>query len=170
MASTQPLASPEAADYQLENVRGSQLKLAPHRLSCPIEGLADYVRDLSGPLAVDLFCGAGGLSLGLERAGFKVVLGVEQDQFAIETHRAHFPGASVRADISDESVLDELLKPLRGRRIDLLAGGRHASRSQRLPDGSDPPFRTAEAHFVTTGGNSGSRFFTLPRYCALVRY
>jgi DNA (cytosine-5)-methyltransferase 1 len=118
----QPRSS-EAAEYQLENVRGSRLELPPHRSSCPIERLSEHVRELSGPLAVDLFCGAGGLSLGLERAGFNVVLGVDQDQFAIETHRAHFPGASVRADISDERVLDELLKPLRGRRIDLLSGG-----------------------------------------------
>jgi DNA (cytosine-5)-methyltransferase 1 len=59
----------------------------------------------------------------LRNAGFKVVLGIDRDPFAVETHRSHFGGASVSADISDENVLDELLEPLRGKRIDLLAGG-----------------------------------------------
>jgi DNA (cytosine-5)-methyltransferase 1 len=74
------------------------------------------------PLAVDLFSGAGGLSLGLQRAGFRLALAVDHNEFAVETHAAYFPGASVAADISNETALDELLAPLRGRRIDLLAG------------------------------------------------
>src|SRR5262249_23798648 len=104
MAKSQRLGSLGAAEDQLEDIRRAPLNRAPHGAACSIEALADYVRDVSGPLAVDLFCGAGGLSLGLERAGFNVVLGIDQDQSAIETHRAHFPGASVRADISDERV------------------------------------------------------------------
>ena len=44
------------------------------------------------PGVVDLFCGAGGFSLGFERAGFKVLGGVELDKHAAHTHAANFHG------------------------------------------------------------------------------
>lgn len=120
----QPLRSTGRDEYRLDNVRGSQLTLPPHCSSCSLADLQAYLRTLHNQhLAVDLFCGAGGLSLGLEKAGFNVVLGIDKNPLAIETHAAHFPGASVCADISDEKTLEDLLEPLRGRRIDLLAGG-----------------------------------------------
>lgn len=37
--------------------------------------------------ALDLFCGAGGLTLGLKQAGFRVLVGVEIDAVAAETYR-----------------------------------------------------------------------------------
>ena len=40
---------------------------------------------------IDLFCGAGGLTLGLTQAGFKPVAGVEIVPVACETHRLNFP-------------------------------------------------------------------------------
>ena len=40
---------------------------------------------------IDLFAGAGGLSLGAARAGFKVVSAVEIDKHALETHVLNFP-------------------------------------------------------------------------------
>ena len=42
---------------------------------------------------LDLFCGAGGLSLGFEKAGFQIVGGVEFDSEIIETHVKNFPKA-----------------------------------------------------------------------------
>lgn len=39
---------------------------------------------------IDLFAGAGGLSLGAERAGFNVALAVENDLNAIKTHKKNF--------------------------------------------------------------------------------
>jgi DNA (cytosine-5)-methyltransferase 1 len=42
-------------------------------------------------LAVDLFAGAGGMTLGLERAGFDVVAAVEIDALACKTYRANHP-------------------------------------------------------------------------------
>ena len=43
------------------------------------------------PKIIDLFAGAGGLSLGAARAGFEIAAVVELDQFAIETHTKNFP-------------------------------------------------------------------------------
>ena len=42
--------------------------------------------------AIDVFAGAGGLSLGLKSAGWDVKAAVEYDVSAIETHRQNFPG------------------------------------------------------------------------------
>lgn len=53
------------------------------------------------PLAVDLFAGAGGLSLGLEQAGFDVVAAVEYDPVHAATHEFNFPRTKVLcADVS----------------------------------------------------------------------
>lgn len=43
------------------------------------------------PIAIDLFCGAGGLSLGLEQAGFDIALGVDIDGHHVATHERNFP-------------------------------------------------------------------------------
>lgn len=51
------------------------------------------------PTFIDLFCGAGGMSLGFSRAGFESVLAVDIDADAIETHAANFPGDSLCVDI-----------------------------------------------------------------------
>lgn len=72
------------------------------------------------PIAVDLFCGAGGLSLGLKTAGFKVVAGVEYDKLASRTFALNNPDAkAICGDIRDVSAWH--LKSDIGRRVDLLA-------------------------------------------------
>ena len=43
------------------------------------------------PLAIDLFSGAGGLSLGFEQAGFDVVAAVEVDPIHAAVHKFNFP-------------------------------------------------------------------------------
>lgn len=47
------------------------------------------------PRVIDLFCGAGGLSLGFCSAGFHLVAGVEIDKIHADTHRKNFPECSV---------------------------------------------------------------------------
>ena len=50
--------------------------------------------------AIDLFCGAGGLTQGLRRAGWDVVLGIDVDPTVGETYRRNNPGAKfVAADL-----------------------------------------------------------------------
>lgn len=67
--------------------------------------------------SIDLFCGAGGLSLGLERAGFHSVLGLDTNRDAVETYRCRFP----RAKTEERSIVDFDFRQWRG--VDLVAGG-----------------------------------------------
>lgn len=43
------------------------------------------------PVAVDLFCGAGGMSLGFEQAGFDVLAAVDHDPIHLAVHTFNFP-------------------------------------------------------------------------------
>ncbi len=70
-----------------------------------------------GLTSIDLFCGAGGLSLGLERAGFEPVLGLDINGDACATYQRAFP----KAKVLHGSVTEVNFKKWRG--IDLIAGG-----------------------------------------------
>src|SRR3989442_15788735 len=62
------------------------------------------------PIAIDLFCGAGGLSLGLRAAGFNLVFAVDDDPVAVRTYRANLGDHVVEASISDLAVEDILAR------------------------------------------------------------
>lgn len=47
------------------------------------------------PIGIDLFSGAGGMSLGFEQAGFDVVSAVEIDPVHAAIHKFNFPGCAV---------------------------------------------------------------------------
>lgn len=105
-------------------VRGPFVRLPRHPEAVDTEAeLADLVGGWEGPLAADLFCGAGGLSLGLADAGYRVVIGVDHDENALETHRAYHPGLSVDRDLADAQTVEELGELIRDLGIDLVAGG-----------------------------------------------
>ncbi len=74
--------------------------------------------------AIDLFCGAGGLTCGLRDAGFKVLAGVELEAVAAKTYRANHPEHVLyEADIRTLD-LQEIMRELRLQpgELDLLAG------------------------------------------------
>lgn len=72
---------------------------------------------------LDLFCGAGGLSCGFERAGFNVVLGIDNDQKALETFEANHNGAkSICGDITSIGYGD-IKKAIGNQQIDVIIGG-----------------------------------------------
>jgi len=81
-----------------------------------------------GP-AVDLFAGVGGMSLGLEWAGFPLVAAVDNDEAASRSFRENRPGvdAVIEADLSDPRKHGEAMKQIAHRAgaegVHLLAGG-----------------------------------------------
>lgn len=82
---------------------------------------------MSGPFrltAVDLFCGAGGLSQGLHDAGFEVVAAADYDPDGCATHRLNFPDATmVEGDLTARDNHAAVVDAVGRRRLDLLAGG-----------------------------------------------
>jgi len=109
--------------YGVKLVRGPFVRLKPHPKAVQEAGLPELCRASTRPLAADLFCGAGGLSLGLKEAGFDVVLGVDHDVEALETHRAYHPGLSVNWEMGDPAVVERIASIVRECGITLVAGG-----------------------------------------------
>jgi len=75
------------------------------------------------PLAIDLFSGAGGLSYGLESAGYRVALAVDVNEWALETHAHNFEGVALQLDLADREVRDNIVKLFYGIDVALVAGG-----------------------------------------------
>jgi len=79
-------------------------------------------------LGVDLYCGAGGLSEGLEQAGHNIVVSSDFNSNMCKTYRVNKPDTRViQSDFNKQEDVDNLLETvdneLRGRTLNLLAGG-----------------------------------------------
>src|SRR5581483_11805314 len=73
--------------------------------------------------AIDLFCGAGGLSQGFRQAGFDIRLGVDADADACATYRLNQPGAeALVADLRELSPTDVLNEAGLGE-VEIVLGG-----------------------------------------------
>lgn len=88
--------------------------LAKHKIDF-VEALPSEAR----PVIVDLFSGAGGLSLGFEMAGFKCGLAVDDDAQAADAHKKNFPNCeTVHEDIKKIAADDcTLLRKRLGKEI-----------------------------------------------------
>lgn len=76
----------------------------------------------SAPVAIDLFCGAGGLSLGLVDAGFDVALAADSWAVAIDSYRANFQHKAIVADVGALTATD-VRRHIGTTDIDLIVGG-----------------------------------------------
>lgn len=76
---------------------------------------------------VDLFCGAGGLSKGLEMAGLEGICGLDWFYEAGQTYRRNFKHPFVSGDIrlpeKKEEFYETVKKRLNGRHLNIIAGG-----------------------------------------------
>lgn len=109
----------------LPTVRGEAIKL-PDCFAEPGAGerWKSRVSDPDALVAIDLFCGAGGMTLGFENAGFVVAAGIDSDSVACQTHAANFLSKTKNIDIG--TVTDPLSfvsRDLEIPRVDVVIGG-----------------------------------------------
>src|SRR4051812_9732718 len=93
---------------------------------------------------IDLFCGGGGFSLGLQRAGFSVLAAIDFDEEAIAVFRKNFPDIihALQKDLTKFPPL-ELANILGTEQVDLIVGG--------------PPCQGFSTVRQRDGANSGPR-------------
>jgi DNA (cytosine-5)-methyltransferase 1 len=106
--------------------RGEMLSLAPGQESPDPGNLGQtraWVASRPHPTAIDLFCGAGGMSLGLQEAGFSVLVGADMSELCVETHRANIGGLGYEGDLADPEELLDHLRAWGIDSVDLIAGG-----------------------------------------------
>jgi DNA (cytosine-5)-methyltransferase 1 len=117
----------------------------------------------------ELFCGAGGSSLGAEAAGMRLVMAANHWRTAIEVHQAHFPDAA--HDVADISQADPRRYPV----TDVLLASpectnhsqaRGVSRRRQDPTLWDAPDPAAERSRATMW--DVPRFAEQNRYAAIV--
>jgi DNA (cytosine-5)-methyltransferase 1 len=113
--------------YGVRLVRGPFVRLPLHAGACADEqaflAYTAHLRAEGAHLAADLFSGGGGLSLGLEDAGYRVVLSADKDCESVETHRHHFGGLALDWDLGDTTNVAEIGRLVSASGVELLAGG-----------------------------------------------
>ncbi len=127
--------------------------------------------DSSAPILADLFCGAGGLSTGLEMAGFRSVLGLDYDRHAIVTYAKNHPEAvALHKDVSKVSS-KELIAAAGGEEIDLIAGGPscqgYSTHGKRI---EDDPRNFLFKQFVRLVRETRPKFFLMENVKGLLTY
>jgi len=108
----------------------------------------------SNTAVIDLFAGPGGLSLGFQKAGFKIVAAIEFDENAGKTYEHNFPNTTLLKDkienVDPQKLLDILVKGSYPRVV--LVGGppcQPFSTANRQTNGTDNPQASAVDYFVT---------------------
>lgn len=120
-----------AAAHGHTKINGSSSGTTPCHRDCPVlwTDISGNWKDpeTSGMTFVDLFCGAGGLSLGLELAGLTGICGLDWFKEAGMTYRRNFRHPLVEGDITLPEKKDEFYSTvntqLGGRTLGLVAGG-----------------------------------------------
>ena len=113
----------DSRSYRVKFRRTEPLSLVPHPETPAEEEWEEWVRNSTRPVAVDLFCGAGGLSHGLEAAGYRVVLAADTEDRALESHRHNIAGRTLRLNLAESGAVDEISAMLKDVDVGLVAGG-----------------------------------------------
>src|SRR5437867_11592719 len=93
---------------------------------------------------IDLFCGAGGFTLGMQRAGFTVLAAIDFDDAAIRVFAKNFPNVqhALQKDLT-KFPPQELAKLVGAEQVDMIVGG--------------PPCQGFSKARQRDGANSGPR-------------
>lgn len=116
------------------------------------------------PIAIDLFAGAGGMTLGFEMAGFDVPVAVELDPIHCATHEFNFPFWSVLCRSVAEVTGEDIRKKgnLGDRDIDLIFGGPPCQGfSQMGKRALDDPRNELMLHFIRLVSELQPKYFVI---------
>mgnify|MGYP000140842038 CR=1 FL=1 len=73
---------------------------------------------------LDLFCGCGGLSYGFLQAGFDVLLGIDNDNAALNTFKNNHKGAKAEnINLADDDICEKIDKLIENKNVDVIIGG-----------------------------------------------
>ena len=72
---------------------------------------------------LDLFCGAGGLSCGFEKAGFNILLGIDSDEHSLKTFKKNHPQSEIISGDISKVTPKEILVKINNKPIDIIIGG-----------------------------------------------
>ncbi|WP_218970495.1 DNA cytosine methyltransferase [Metabacillus halosaccharovorans] len=77
------------------------------------------------PVIVDLFCGAGGMSLGFKQAGFKIAFANDIEQSCIETYSFNHPELPKEYIYHEDinNIIEEIDERIRYSEVDVVIGG-----------------------------------------------
>jgi len=75
------------------------------------------------PTVLDIFCGAGGMSLGFQNAGCRILGGIDNNSHAIRTHHKNFPNCKFKLPAQDISFTDLQKLSIKPGEVDILIGG-----------------------------------------------
>ena len=106
--------------------RGTSIKLVRQPGSpdpADVEQVREWIQSTPRPWAVDLFAGAGGLSLGLSQAGFSIVAAADRDARSLDTHSYNIGGLTWHGDLADPGKFLAQLDCWGVTKVDLVAGG-----------------------------------------------
>ena len=73
--------------------------------------------------AIDLFSGAGGLSIALQNSGFKVLMANEINERFAETHRYNFPDVPLLLKDINDVTIEDIRSLIGNEEVDLIVGG-----------------------------------------------
>ena len=130
-----------------------------------------HKKESTRPIAIDLFSGVGGLSLGFEQAGFDIVAAVEVDPIHALTHKYNFPDCAMIPEsiikVSASQIRDAA--SLGDKEVDVVFGGPPCQGFSLIGQRAmDDPRNTLVRDFVRIIGEVSPTYFLFENVKGLV--